>query len=191
MALTRLAQQSIRAHFAKLDVAHTPLQLAVDATCGNGHDTAFLFSMGFQQVLGFDIQQAALEATRQRIAEAEARSQTRIRLHLASHAELGEYVESNIDCVMFNLGYLPHGDKSITTLAVSSTRAISQALSKLNPWGIATILCYPGHDAGATELKAVVELLNTLGPEFCVEHMLSTSPSLVAPQLFVVKPTQV
>lgn len=191
MALTQLAQQSIREHFAGLNPAHKVLQLAVDATCGNGHDTAFLYSMGFRQVLGFDIQKAALAATRQRIAEAETHSQTRLQLELASHADLGEYVESNIDCVMFNFGYLPHGDKSITTLAASSIRAISQALSKLNPWGIATLLCYPGHAAGAAELKAVVELLNTLSPEFSVEHFLSTSPNLVAPQLFVVKPAQV
>ena len=41
----------------------------VDATMGNGHDTLFLAQLA-RQVYAFDIQEQAVEKTRQRLAEA-------------------------------------------------------------------------------------------------------------------------
>jgi len=58
MALTRLAHQLVREHFR--DKA---TRLAVDATLGNGHDCKFLVELGFDRIIGFDIQQQAIEQT--------------------------------------------------------------------------------------------------------------------------------
>ena len=59
-----------------LQMAHTFLaevvtkeDIVVDATMGNGHDTLFLAQLA-RKVYAFDIQEQAVEKTRQRLAEA-------------------------------------------------------------------------------------------------------------------------
>ena len=48
----------------------TKEDIVVDATMGNGHDTLFLAKLA-KQVYAFDIQEQAVEKTRQRLAEAD------------------------------------------------------------------------------------------------------------------------
>ena len=60
---------------------------------------------------------------------------------------------------MFNLGYLPASDRTITTTADSSLRAIRTAAELLKPGGILTVLAYVGHASGAEEAAAVEKLL--------------------------------
>ena len=62
-AMVRLAQDFLAAHLSRP-------HLLVDATCGNGGDTAFLCRLAGPQgrVLAFDIQDAALASTRARLA---------------------------------------------------------------------------------------------------------------------------
>ena len=47
----------------------TKEDIVVDATMGNGHDTLFLAKLA-KKVYAFDIQEQAVEKTRQRLAEA-------------------------------------------------------------------------------------------------------------------------
>lgn len=137
--------------------------VVVDATAGNGHDSLFLAELvgagGFVHV--FDIQQQALESTRQRLEEGGCMD-GRIRLHLASHARMGEIVPHGVRAVMFNLGYLPGGDKSIISRTGETLKALDSSLNLLSQDGILTVVCYPGHAGGDEEAREVERFLSTL-----------------------------
>jgi len=179
MALTDDAHALISEHFIDKTTS-----LAVDATCGNGHDTIFLCSLGFQKVVGFDVQTKAIEATRQRIENANING---VELILDSHQQLANYVESNIDCAMFNFGYLPSANKSVTTLPASSVSAISSACSLLSNKGIISLMCYPGTETGKKETQAIEQYLNTLASPWLVSTHLASSPKPTAPVLFLIR----
>lgn len=127
---------------------------AVDATAGNGHDTEFLArGVGPEgRVFAYDVQAEALETTRRRLEAAGLLE--RVGLRLASHEELGE--AGAIDIAMFNLGYCPGGDKHLVTRTDSTLRALEAATAGLNPGGLVTVVCYPGHPGGGEEADAVV-----------------------------------
>lgn len=128
---------------------------AVDATCGNGHDTLFLAGLVGQagRVLAIDVQEQALEQTRRRLREASLDS--RARLVLASHSELAVYLEGHPDAVMFNLGYLPGGDKRLVTRPETTLPALEAALRALKKGGLVTIVVYTGHPGGMAEYEAL------------------------------------
>jgi hypothetical protein len=77
--------------------------VAVDATMGNGNDTAFLAGLA-KKVYAFDVQEQALEKTRQRLSDLEIEN---AELILDGHENLDRYVTEPIRAAIFNLGYLP------------------------------------------------------------------------------------
>ena len=91
--------------------AHLPHpKLCIDATCGNGGDTAFLCRLAGPEgrVLGFDIQPEAITSTRARLKKQGLTAE----LICDSHANLLQYVRSGTaDIVMFNFGWLPGADQ--------------------------------------------------------------------------------
>ncbi|WP_126426559.1 tRNA (mnm(5)s(2)U34)-methyltransferase [Brevibacillus marinus] len=129
--------------------------VVVDATMGNGHDTLFLARLVGERgkVIAYDIQPQALEQTRQRLIQENVLE--RATLLLASHEEI-DRISEPVSAIMFNLGYLPGGNKAITTQAASTRKAIAAGLRVLKPGGIMTIVVYWGHAAGVPE-KAEVE----------------------------------
>lgn len=139
-----------------------PGDAAVDATAGNGVDTLFLArtvgSAG--TVHAFDIQQAALDATRERLMrELPEEGQASVQLHLASHDRMKELVpgllHGQVAAVMFNLGYLPGADHSVITTPGTTLPALESALSLLRPGGVLTVAVYPGHEGGRAEADSV------------------------------------
>ncbi|NRY61407.1 hypothetical protein DZE40_002502 [Clostridium beijerinckii] len=40
-------------------------------------------------------------------------------------------MHENVDCIMYNLGFLPGGDKSVTTMRETSFRRIKEGLELL------------------------------------------------------------
>ena len=110
----------------------------VDATCGNGHDTAALCRMvgASGTVHAFDIQQLALDRTRfelekgcQRGDGAEAPQLPRVEYHCCDHADMLDVMEPHsASLVVFNLGYLPHGDHCLTTKVESTRKGVLAAL---------------------------------------------------------------
>ena len=92
--LIRLGQQAVRTALARCAAfSRLPYLVAVDGTCGNGHDTLFLAealaAAGKPHVvLAFDIQPAALETTRARLEA--SRLARNVRLLLQNHARLTE-----------------------------------------------------------------------------------------------------
>ncbi len=135
---------------------------AVDATCGNGHDTAFLAQLVGEtgKVTGFDIQQQAIDNTRNRLEEAGLLQ--RCELHLCSHTRMGELVREPVDAVMFNLGYLPGGDHELTTQFDSTRQAVQQAMALLRPGGIITVGVYYGMKSGFEEKEQFMEYIKTI-----------------------------
>lgn len=128
---------------------------AVDATCGNGNDTLLLARLvgPSGMVWGFDVQDAAIEATGRKLADAGCGD--RVRLVCAGHEELCRHVTGQVQGVVFNLGYLPGSDRTIITRPETTGVALEQALTLLTPGGIVTVTVYPGHDGGAGERRIV------------------------------------
>lgn len=150
-----------------------PGDTAVDATCGNGHDTLFLAqAVGpTGAVHAVDIQEAALVSTRARLEAGLAPQQrpATLALHRACHSRLQELVGSNVARVVaFNLGYLPSGDKALTTNAATSVAAVEAALEVVVPGGLVSILAYIGHPGGLQEYEAVKGLIAELSPSYWV-----------------------
>ncbi|MGJ8731359.1 class I SAM-dependent methyltransferase [Listeria aquatica] len=142
-----------------------PGDLVIDATCGNGHDTLFLAQLVGPngKVYAYDIQQTAIEKTEARLDEASCKNQ--VLLFKKSHAELAADVSEPVRAVIYNLGYLPGGDKSITTLEESTLESISAALEKLMVGGLVILVIYHGHEAGKLEKEAILNYVSHLPQE--------------------------
>ncbi len=139
-----------------------PGDIVVDATCGNGHDTVFLAEqVGTKgQVYAFDIQAAALAATKQRLAEKGYIN--RVQLIQDSHTTMNRYITAPVKAVMFNLGYLPGSDKLVVTKPKTTREAIDQGLDLLMSSGIMTLVLYQGHETGWEEARHVEQHLAQL-----------------------------
>ncbi len=155
LRLLDLQKQLILTHLGEGDTA-------VDFTMGNGYDTEFLSKTVGEKghIYAFDIQQQAVESTAAHLAEAEC-PQNYTLIH-DSHHHVKNYVTDPIKAGMFNLGYLPGGDKSITTMRATTMPAIEAAIDLLGPKSILSIAIYPGHEEGDAEGKMVSEYLSTL-----------------------------
>lgn len=137
--------------------------LVVDATAGNGNDTLFLAeTVGPSgKVFAFDIQQEALNATKQRLIQHDCLEQ--VELICDSHANVGHYVKKPISGAMFNLGYLPYSENSsVVTQAESTIVAIDTMLDLLKKDGILTVSVYDGHPGGPEERDALLQYVRTL-----------------------------
>lgn len=125
---------------------------ALDGTAGNGHDTLLLAQcVGGGKVWAFDVQPQALQQTRRRLEEAGVSAE----LICDGHEKLADYVDRPLTAAVFNFGWLPGGDKSCTTEAATSIRALTSALSLLKTGGLAVAVLYPGHEAGRHEAQAI------------------------------------
>ncbi|MBQ8292600.1 MAG: methyltransferase domain-containing protein [Bacilli bacterium] len=151
------------------DIAHLFLKehlkvgdTAIDATCGNGHDTLYLAKLVGQTgiVHAYDIQEQAIINSKELTKDF-----NNIIFHQTSH----ENIDINkIDAVIFNLGYLPNGDKQITTLLSSTKNAILNLIAKFetNKNMLIIIVVYPGHDEGYKEALWLDEYLTSLPTSF-------------------------
>ncbi len=134
--------------------------LAIDATCGNGHDTLFL--AGLCSVIGLDIQSSAIENTATLLRK-EGKEAT---LHLLSHEQIDTLpLPYPPRLIVYNLGYLPKGDKSITTHTETTLISVKKSLDILPTQGALSITCYPGHEEGEREERALEGWLSTLSLE--------------------------
>jgi SAM-dependent methyltransferase len=152
MRLTEIVHETLSKHLQAGD-------LAIDATAGNGHDTCFLAErVGLSgRVIAIDIQEDALAETRLRIDAAglEARVELVCADHTAYLNTLAKAKAGGAAAVLFNLGYLPGGDKSIKTVAGGTQPAMDSALQLLRPGGLLCVTAYRGHPDGPEEAAAV------------------------------------
>ena len=168
--------------------AVAPGDTVVDATMGNGHDTLFLCQLVGERgrVYAFDVQQQAVESTQKRLQEAGVLS--RAALFCLGHEHMAEKVEGPVAAVVFNLGWLPGGDHSVTTHWETTKKAVESALSLLKPLGVLVICAYPGHAEGDRERSALIDFLSALPPQrFNVLHQKFLNAGPGAPECFTVQ----
>ncbi len=134
----------------------------MDGTAGNGYDTAFLAQCVGEsgRVVAFDIQSAAIEATQNRLLQLGLAD--RVQLIQDGHQYAAQYISQPLSAAVFNFGYLPRGDKSITTQAKTSVAAVQAALDALQAQGIVCAVLYHGHAAGKPEMQALLDYASSL-----------------------------
>ena len=147
-------------HFIKNHVKEG--EICVDATAGNGNDTLLLAELVGKtgKVYAFDIQEQALQKTRERLEEKDL--EERVELVLKSHTEMGKRIREEVSCIVFNFGYLPGGDHSLSTKKESSITAIETGLSLLKKGGLMSLCIYSGGDSGFEEKYGILQYLHML-----------------------------
>lgn len=152
-----------------LYISHKYLELVVktgdkviDATCGNGNDTLFLSNLVGEngKVIGFDIQDAAIENTKARLLEFGSFNNATI--IKSGHENMKDYVDFPVKAVVFNFGYLPKGDHKIATRPETSIAAIEAAMDLIVPGGIVMMVLYYGGDSGFSERDALLDYFKTI-----------------------------
>ncbi|MGP7818377.1 class I SAM-dependent methyltransferase [Niallia sp. 01092] len=149
-----------------LEKSITTGDIAVDATMGNGHDTLFLAKLVGEtgKVFSFDIQQDALAATEKRLTENNLNEVAT--LSLCGHEQLKTIIPAihhgKVTAAIFNLGYLPGGDKSIVTTANNTISAIEHLLDIMAPEGIIILVIYHGHPEGQLERDELLSYVETI-----------------------------
>ena len=160
---------------------------AVDFTMGNGYDTEFLSKTVGEngKLWAFDIQDQALESTRARLASTGCpENYTLIK---DSHHNAKNYVDIKIKAGMFNLGWLPGGDKTITTMRETTMPAVEAAIELLDQDAILNIAVYPGHPEGDLEGKMLEEYFESLSRfKVCVTKVKIIN-SATSPYFFMIE----
>lgn len=139
-----------------------PGDIVVDATSGNGHDTEFMADLVGEsgKVYSFDIQEIAINNTKNLIKENGL--EKRVQLIQDSHANLDQYIKTELTAVVFNLGYLPGGNKEIITKSQSTIKAIKKSLNLIKKNGIIVMVIYSGHPGGEEEEKEILNYVAKL-----------------------------
>jgi ubiquinone/menaquinone biosynthesis C-methylase UbiE len=141
-----------------LDKYLQPGALAIDATAGNGYDALKMAErVGSRgKVIAIDIQQAAIQATEQRLNDA---GWTHHEIIEGDHASvlqnLSETHPQAASAITFNLGYLPGSDKCIRTTPESTSTALDAAALLLKEGGVLLVVAYRGHSGGMDEATLV------------------------------------
>jgi SAM-dependent methyltransferase len=175
-----------------LDLAHQYWEkilqdgdVAIDATCGNGNDTLKLAEILHKSgtVIGMDIQDEAIARTKALLSKLPQEALVRVHLYHQSHAEFPG-LDGPVRLIVYNLGYLPKGNKQLTTMTRSTVESLEKALKLIMPGGAISITCYPGHEEGAKEEKAILQMIANLSPmswSVCHHTFLNrvASPSLI------------
>lgn len=163
-----------------LDLAHSYWKkslesgdIAIDATCGNGYDTLLLAHLIFDrieqkpgQLIALDRQRAAIDATRARL---QAIFPEEVMQHICMleqcHSSFPSHLTpESVALIVYNLGYLPGGNKSLTTHRSTTLQSLKAALPLIKPKGCISITCYPGHEEGLYEENTVKEFAAALDP---------------------------
>lgn len=166
---------------------------AIDATCGRGKDTLYLLQLisayGEEGgVIALDIQSEAILSTHQYIHQQALHLAHRVHLFHQSHEAFPSIAyENRIGLIVYNLGYLPSGDQSLTTLTSTTLLSIEKALLLSSTL---SITCYPGHPEGLNEQKALLAWADALNPKLwqAVHYQNETIKS--APSLLIIEKQQ-
>jgi tRNA1(Val) A37 N6-methylase TrmN6 len=180
-----------------LDLAHDywgrlllPGDSAIDATCGNGHDSIYLATRCLTKVSGslylMDLQEEALVNTKRRLeAELDADVFQRVTFVRQCHSQFPEVIPNeSVKLVVYNLGYLPGSDKETKTQLMTTMESLRSALKLVARGGAISVTCYPGHEEGALEEESLLQFCRELDPRrwSCCHHRWLNrrqSPSLL------------
>lgn len=145
-----------------------PGAAVIDATCGNGHDALILAQSVLAAPEGklwaIDLQAEALEATRTLLqASLPAEHFSRAIFLQSSHAQFPPEIDAaSIQLIVYNLGYLPGGNKQFTTQTTTTLTSLESGCALIRPGGAISVTCYPGHPAGKEEEEAILRWARNL-----------------------------
>ena len=176
---TRLAQAFVG------DVAQFG-DIVIDATIGTGMDTLFLAdAVGDEgKVYAYDVQQCAIEHSIQRLGKKKKSVVFYNHGHEHILRDSKTWDNASIKAVMFNLGYLPGGNKEIYTKKKSTLLALEGSLEILIPGGVITVCTY-AHESGQIENEAVLYWAKNLGKGYTT-HRFQTLNRNGSPELFLI-----
>ncbi|MDA0871892.1 MAG: methyltransferase domain-containing protein [Firmicutes bacterium] len=142
-------------HKALLHLNHTLIKslineddIVVDMTCGNGFDTEFLAQFS-KHVYAFDIQFEALQNAKSRLSR-----YLNITYIHDSFVHVSNYIQ-DVKLYVFNLGYLPGGDKSVTTKKEITLKTIIELHEAIMKGSHIIIMSYVAHDEGLLEYTSI------------------------------------
>ncbi len=130
--------------------------VCVDFTLGNANDSTFFLSYPIQRLYAFEIQAHVFEKSAAKVKD------SRAHLFCVGHENVLAYVKEPIDLGIFNFGYCPNEDSSITTLLSTSKKAVEDALTLLKVHGKLILVLYVGHKQGKKEANYFSEWVKTL-----------------------------
>jgi len=166
---------------------------AIDATCGAGNDTLKLAKIlqkkGNGGVIGMDIQEEAMIRTRQLLqTNLSSDACSKVHLYRQSHSDFpSTALQVPVKLVVYNLGYLPRGNKQLTTMTETTLKSVYNAMDLLLLGGALSITCYPGHPEGAIEEKALIEMAAHLPPALWNICYHSFPNRTLAPSLILIQ----
>ena len=161
-------------------------KVVVDATSGAGKDTLYLarHKRPDAHIYAFDVQPMAMLQTKKTTEE----YRDEITYVLDSHENISQVIREKLDLVVFNLGYLPGGDHSITTVPEVTVKAVEKAMEQLAVNGVISIMVYPGHPAGKEEGVHLLILLEELPKEdYSVVKCQLSNHDETAPYLYLIE----
>ena len=153
-------------HYSRTLLKNTlvPGDIVIDATIGNGNDTVLLATLVGKtgKVYGFDLQEQAIKKTKEKLLLTSLADQ--VVLFQQGHETLSSVLPENtlLAGAIFNLGYLPKGDKTIITKAETTLIAIKEILPRLRKGGLLLLVVYYGHEGGKEEKETVLNYVQTL-----------------------------
>ncbi len=161
--------------------------IVVDATVGNGYDILNLSNyVKAGYLFGFDIQDIAINNTKKLL---DYNNITNYKLFNVGHENIYNILKDynkKISLIIFNLGYLPGGNKNITTNFNTTIKAIDDSLKLLNNKGMILIVVYPGHDAGKKESDELKLYLNNINNKYKINYYYNTD-NVIAPYLISIQ----
>ena len=137
--------------------------------------------MNAEKVYSFDIQDEAIKSTASLLEENNIENVVLIK---DSHENVKEYVKEAPSVIVFNFGFLPGGDKALTTKKESSLKALETSLEILAVNGVLCATMYPGHEEGKKEQELILAWAKTLSSrEYHVVFANMLNQSDRAPQV--------
>ncbi|KAJ4829869.1 hypothetical protein Tsubulata_013127 [Turnera subulata] len=136
---------------------------------------------GRARVYGLDIQRDALDSTASLLDQTlSTKEKELVKLFPLCHSRMEEIVPENspVRLVAFNLGYLPGGDKAITTVSETTLLALEASKRILIPGGLISLVVYVGHPGGREELETVEAFASGLSVDnwICCKFQMLNRP---------------
>ena len=163
----------------------SPGDTVIDATCGNGRDMLALAQLldGQGELVGYDIQKEALQNSEALLKKSLTADQFQIITFRHQSHEI--FLEKSAKLIVYNLGYLPGGDKSLTTQTETTLQSLQSACEVILSGGTISVMCYVGHEEGQREEVAIREFVQALPSDqwVCSHHRIVNRQQ--APSLFL------
>lgn len=142
--------------------------IVIDATCGNGHDSLILAQLAVSADAGklflIDIQEQAINNTKERLKNHLSNEQLqRIAVFQMCHSHFPpDIAEKSVKLIVYNLGYLPGGNKALTTNCQTTLSSLKHALKLIADDGSICLTFYPGHSQGQIEEEVLLNYISSL-----------------------------